>query len=164
MENICCQDTGPVDWSDGPAWQSGCILHAPLILQRVSLLETTSTTDSVVSKRCSYAMVMDCLSALERQLEEARRDIQTLQELKEQADKEPVKFLSLLQDSKECERRFPKMQRIKLMPRINLTQYRRRLTRTRSSRYQQNLGSNFWWHLMDRLSDQQIGRAAAAEE
>lgn len=70
------------------------------------------------------------------QLEQAKQDIDMLQQLKEEAMEDPETFLKHLQSG---DIRFPRMQSIAKIPELDLTKYSKKTSRRGNSKYEQNL-------------------------
>lgn len=81
-------------------------------------------------------MVMESLASLNRQLEQAKRDIKILQDLKVEALSEPENFIKELDEKSKV----PKLQHISLIPDIDLRPLSERLPRRATTKYDQNLG------------------------
>lgn len=123
-------------------------------------------------KECvrSCVMINRSLQALEGQLAQAQRDVEALQELKQEALADPRAFVRLLESPGRCAGRFPRLQRIETVPMVDVSRYQRRFTRHISHKYDQNLGMMTCRTLYEgklmrcfatRISDEASGRAAA---
>lgn len=86
-------------------------------------------------------MIVEALQVLEGQLEQARKDICVLEELKEKALSDPASLLGLLHDPEECQRCFPRLQTVQFIPSVFLSRYQRRFTRHANQKYEQNFGT-----------------------
>lgn len=126
-----------------------------------------SCTDPKLTNNTRYCLVERSLEILETQLAQARRDIQTLQRTKEEALAEPDRFIRILDNERECARRFPRLQEVHFIPELPLQQYQRRFTRRGNNKFDQNLGTWPSTRLLDafntRIFDCADNGAAAAE-
>ncbi len=105
---------------------------------------------NVLSGHSEYIAVCETLFLLERQLEQACKDVGALYALKEDSLAHPEDFIARLASSSPAARSgaaspadgglsFPCMQVICPMPQISLAPYRRRFSRRNNSKYEQNL-------------------------
>ena len=84
-----------------------------------------------------YSKIVETISSLEKQLENAKEHLERLHNLKEQALADPERFLKETLNSNAL----PLLQVIKLEPQLDFSHYHERLPRRPITKYEQNLGT-----------------------
>ena len=85
-----------------------------------------------------YITIEQHLIHLQNQLEQTKRDIERLKEMKENALSSPDDFIKFLSDP-QSRAAFPKLQEILSIPNLDIHKYQIRLTRRANTRFEQNL-------------------------